>query len=110
MFEDDTPEEEELLINEVKLLLAEKRTYLAMFRTGLAISGLSVTALGVLIASNARTQLFSVNTAILISTVLTAIAIAGGWQVYKSRQKVNRINEMIESIEAQNKRVAEIVV
>ncbi len=105
-----SPNDEESLISEIKLLLAEKRTYLAMFRTGVAIFGLSVTALGVLIVSGNTPDLSSVGNPMLIRIFLTVIAIAGGWLMYRSHQKIHHINKLIEEIEEENKRIAEIVI
>lgn len=101
---------EEFLISEIKLLLAEKRTYLAMFRTGVAVFGLSVTALGVLIVSGDTSGLSSMANSVLIRIFLIIIAISGGWLMYRSRQKINDINGLIQEIEEQNKRLAEIVI
>jgi len=92
------------------MLLAEKRTYLAMFRTGVAICGLSVTALGVLVVEGNSLDIFSVNKAVLVGAFLVFIAIIGGWLIYRSRQRINHINSMIQKIEGKNQRIADILI
>lgn len=104
------PENEQLLISEVKLLLAEKRTYLAMFRTGVAICGLSVTALGVLVLESNLLDLFSVNDTVFVGAFLVLIAVIGGWLIYRSRERINHINDMIHEIESKNQRIADILI
>jgi uncharacterized membrane protein YidH (DUF202 family) len=103
-------QEEQLLISEVKLLLAEKRTYLAMFRTGVAICGLSVTAIGVLVIESNFLDLFSVSNTIVIGVFLVLIAIIGGWLIYRSRERINHINDMIHKIESKDQRIADILI
>ena len=103
-------DEEKLLMSEVKLLLAEKRTYLAMFRTGVAIFGLSLTALGVLVLGSNPDTGFLASNITVIGILLIVIAITGGWLIYRSRQRISRIDEMIEHIEDKNKRIADIVI
>lgn len=102
--------DKELLISEIKLLLAEKRTYLAMFRTGVAICGLSVTAIGVLVIESNFLDLFSVSNTIVIGVFLVLIAIIGGWLIYRSRKRINHINDMIHEIESKDQRIADILI
>lgn len=103
-------EDEQLLISEVKLLLAEKRTYLAMFRTGVAICGLSVTALSVLVIESNFLDVFAVSNTVIFGGFLVLIAIIGGWLIYRSRQRIHHINEMINQIEEENQRIADIII
>lgn len=103
-------EEEQHLINEAKLLLAEKRTYLAMFRTGVAMFGLSLTALGVFVLDSEIMQPFELDYSVLIPIALLVMVAAGGWMVYQSRRKMKHIDTLIHHIEHKNKRIAEILV
>jgi hypothetical protein len=50
--EDKEAESEGIIINEVQLILAEKRTYLAAMRTGIAVFALPLSVLSVLIATS----------------------------------------------------------
>jgi len=45
----------------------------------------------------------------MISVVLVVIAITGGKLIYKSDHKIKHIDSLIEEIEEQDKRIAEIV-
>lgn len=106
--QEETPEQ--LLISEVKLLLAEKRTHLAILRTGAALFTLSVTALGVLLVQADLTSIFTLDWSTIVISVLILVALLGAWLMYHSNLKVRRLNELIEEIEQKNKRVAEIVI
>lgn len=102
--------EENLLINEVKLLLAEKRTYLAILRTGAALFGLSVSALSVVLLTIEPGEIFSVGWSPVVMLILAGIAIVGAVQMIYSRKKVIRLNGLITKIEEKNKRIAEIII
>lgn len=103
-------EDEQLLINEMKLLLAEKRTHLAIFRTGAALFALSVTALGVFLAQADPTSLLILDWSTLVIGVLLTVAVAGIWQMYHSNKKIKRLNAFIKEIEEKDKRLADIVI
>lgn len=47
-----TPEDESTIINEIQLLLSEKRTSLSTIRTGIAVLALPITVVGLLIATS----------------------------------------------------------
>ena len=52
MTNDREYDHESLIINEVQLLLAEKRTSLAAIRTGIAVLALPLSVMGILIATS----------------------------------------------------------
>jgi uncharacterized membrane protein YidH (DUF202 family) len=106
----DEPENEQLLIGEVKLLLAEKRTYLAMHRTGVAVFGLALTGLGVLVIGTGFPTDLSITRPLVISLVLTVTALSGAKLIYDSHHKIKHIDSLIEEIEEEDKRIAEIVI
>jgi len=102
--------QEKLLICEVELLLAEKRTHLSIFRTGAALFGLSVSALSVVLVTADLSIFFVLEWPIFILLILVAIATMGGWQMFHARGKVKRLDALIKEIEKQNKRIAEIII
>lgn len=103
-------EQETLLVNEISLLLSEKRTYLSILRTGVAIFGLSVTVLSVLVAITEYREFFTGGAFVGIIVVLGAIALIGLGLTVQAERKVRRIDHMVKRIEKESKRVAEIVV
>ena len=52
MDNDETADSETIIINEVQVLLAEKRTSLAALRTGIAVIALPLSVISVLIATS----------------------------------------------------------
>lgn len=105
------PPSEQLLLNETQLLLAEKRTYYALLRTGVAVFTLPLTLVALLISTSEYHDIFSqfwigfclIGALILIS--LTGLSLS-----IRANQKINRLNRLIDLIRRENKRIAEILI
>ena len=105
------PNDEQLLLNEIQLLLAEKRTYYALLRTGMGIFTLPLTMVAVLAGTSEYHSVFSsFGLGFLIITVLIAISLVGLSLFYQAERKIKRLNRMIRLIERENKRIAEILI
>jgi undecaprenyl pyrophosphate phosphatase UppP len=101
---------EQLLLAEVQVLLAEKRTYYAMLRSAIAIATLPLTVIAFLIATVKYHQLFDnlwLSTVVII--VLSALTVVGISFIARANRRIRHINQMIEKIKSSNKRLAEIV-
>ncbi len=102
---------EQLLINEVQLLLAEKRTYFSVLRTGIAVSTLPLSIIAFLLATLRYHHLFdhSLTMFPLLGT-LCRISLIGMYTSYQANSKLKRIDTLIETIKKENKRLAEIII
>ncbi len=101
---------EQLLLAEIQVLLAEKRTYYAMLRSAIAISTLPLTVIAFLIATSHIHGLFDnlwLSTVVII--VLGAVSVIGISFIARSNRRIRKINSMVERIKRDNKRIAEIV-
>lgn len=102
---------EQLLLNEIQLLLAEKRTYLALLRTGLTVFTVPLTVVAFLVATSEYHKLFQnfwigfVTVGVLLGMALIGLSI-----FYRAEHKIKAINKMIEMIEKEDKRIAEIII
>lgn len=102
---------EQLLINELELLLAELRTNFSVLRTGLAVLALPLTVVVFLVATAEYHALFKgVWIGSITVAVLVGISLLGLSMTIIAKQKIDRINSLVERIKAENKRLAEIVV
>lgn len=102
---------ETLLLSEVQVLLAEKRTYYSILRTGLAIITVPLSIIIFLIAAKDFHNLFqSFWLSLIIVGCLLAISIAGVYLVVKSSRKVKKIDRMILGIEKEDDRVDNLVI
>ena len=102
---------EQLLLNEIQVLLAEKRTYFALLRTGLAVALAPLSFLVFLIATANWHNLFrSISIGSTTIIILILVSTIGVYIFYTSDRKIKKLNAMIDSIKSQNKRLAEIVI
>lgn len=102
---------EQVLLGEVQLLLAEKRTYFSILRTGLAIVAVPMTIIGFLIATAPYHKIFQfriIGSSVIFILLLTSVA--GVFLTYRSGRKIKMIDREIIAIEKSNKRVDKIVV
>jgi len=102
---------EALLLSEVQLLLSEKRTYFSLLRTSIAVFGAPLSVILFLVATSNYHRLFDNNfITIMVIGGLIIISLIGLWLFYYAERKVSYINKLIKKIEAQDKRVADIVI
>ena len=109
--EEQGKKEEPLLIAELQLILAEKRTVFALARTGLAIFTVPITIVGFLIVLQTFHPLF--DTAWIALTVvggLIFISAIGLSVLYQTQRKNKKLDGFIAKIKIRNKRISEIVI
>lgn len=110
-FRGDKSGNDGIIINEVQLLLAEKRTTLALMRTGIAVLALPLSICGLLVATS-RYYVFGHVLAILLPLLaLCAVLIFLGFYlivrsflrlhhhdrlILQIKQKHNKLNEFLE--------------
>ena len=110
MTDDNTEKTDAIIINEVQLLLAEKRTSLASLRTGIAIFVLPITVISFLIATSQYYQVVHVLHLFLpLMFFCLILAILGSYLVLRAVRKIRRYDEAIERLKSKHSKLSEII-
>ena len=100
---------ESMLINEISLVLAEKRTSLSVMRTGLAILALPVSVVSVLIVISRyydpSAVMYLLGPLLGICIFLTGL---GSYMIIKSFRRINQLNRLIIYLKKQNDSLREL--
>ena len=97
-------------IGEAQLILAEKRTALAVMRTGIAVYALPLSVLGLLIATSRYYDPRQVLHLLVPLLVLCAgLAVLGTYLVTRSVLRLRRQDKMLCSIKAESPRLAALI-
>ena len=101
---------ETILINEVQLLLAEKRTSLAAMRTGIAVIALPLTVVSVLIATSKYYDIVHV-VHLLVPLLLLcgALVLLGAYLIVRSIMRIHRHDKHISDIKRMQSAIAEFI-
>jgi uncharacterized membrane protein YidH (DUF202 family) len=103
-------ESDGIVINEVQLILAEKRTSLAVMRTGIAVFALPLTVLSVLIATSKYYDFLHVIHLLVPLLVLTAaLVFLGGYLIIRSIYRIHRYDRLILDIKRKHSKIAEFI-
>ncbi len=106
----DQRESEGIIINEVQLLLAEKRTSLAAMRTGIAVFALPLSVLGFLVAtSRYYVPMHVLQWLVPLLVISTAMVFLGSYLIIKSIVRIHRYDRLIKEIKRQHSRLAEFI-
>ena len=101
---------ESVIINEVQLILAEKRTSLAAMRTGIAVFALPLSVLSILIATSKYYDVMHVlHWLIPLMVICGAMIILGSYLVIRSILRIHRHDRMIRNIKKKHSRIAEFI-
>ena len=102
---------ESMLINEISLVLAEKRTSLSVMRTGLAVMALPLSVLSVLVVISRYYDpmkvMYFLAPLLLICVIL---AVLGIYMIVKSLKRVSQLDRVIISLKRQNENLRELCV
>jgi len=99
-----------IIINEIQLLLAEKRTSLATLRTGIAVFVLPLSVLSVLIATSKYYDVTNVLHLFLPLLGLCAGLIAlGGYLILHAVMRIRRQENHIQEIKRNHSRIAQFM-
>jgi uncharacterized membrane protein YkgB len=99
-----------IAINEVQLVLAEKRTSLAVMRTGIAVLILPLSALSVLIATSRFYDFTHVLHLMVPLLILNSIlVICGAYLVLRSLMRMHHHDKLILKITQKHSRIAEFI-
>jgi len=101
---------EGLIVSEVQLLLAEKRTSLAALRTGIAVFVLPLSVLSVLIATSRYYDLVHVlHFMIPLLALNAALVLLGVYLIIRSVMKMRHQDRMIMEIKKQHPVIAQFI-
>jgi uncharacterized membrane protein YidH (DUF202 family) len=107
---DDKKSLDYIVINEVQLLLAEKRTSLSVMRTGIAVLALPLSVLSVLIATSKYYDIFHVMNMLIPLMVMNAILIIlGSFLVVRSLMKMRHYDSLIQKLKKKHSTVSEFI-
>ena len=97
-------------INEVQLLLAEKRTSLAAMRTGIAVIALPITVVSVLIATSKYYDIVHVMHLLVPLLVLCGVLVLlGSYLIIRSIMRIHRHDQHISEIKRKQSTIAEFI-
>jgi uncharacterized membrane protein YidH (DUF202 family) len=110
MSEEQTTVSEMIIINEVQLLLAEKRTSLAALRTGIAVIALPLTVISVLIATSKYYDIVHVMHLLVPLLILcTALVLLGAYLIIRSIMRIHHHDRHISEIKRKQSTIAEFI-
>ena len=99
-----------IIINEVQLILAEKRTSLASLRTGIAVFAIPLSIMGVLVATSRYYEILDVLPLFIPVMVFNLLLLAlGCYLVVRAIIKLRREDRMIRDIKRKHSAIAEFI-
>ena len=103
-------EETGIVINEVQLILAEKRTSLAAMRTGIAVFALPLSALSVLVATSRFYDFVHViHFMIPLLIICAAMVFLGSYLIIRSINRIRRYDHLMLEIKRKHSQLAEFI-
>ncbi len=110
MVEQDETKSDSMLVNEVQLILAEKRTSLATMRTGIAVLALPLSVLGVLIATSKYYDLLHVlHWAVPLLVICVAMVALGFYLIIQSIARLHHQDQLIMNLKKNHSRIAKFI-
>ena len=99
-----------LIINEVQLILAEKRTSLSLLRTGIAVFALPLSVLSFLIATSKYYDVIQVM-GLLIPLILInmALLILGSYLIIRAIIRIHRYDQLIKDLKSKHSVLADFI-
>ena len=108
--DDEKTETTAIIINEVQLLLAEKRTSLSVMRTGITVLVLPVSVLSLLVATSKYYVIIHVmHFLIPLSLLILALIAFGTYLIVRSINRMRHYDQLISKIKQKHSIVAEFL-
>jgi uncharacterized membrane protein YidH (DUF202 family) len=106
----DYGEPSNLVLGEIQVLLAEKRTSLSALRTGIAIFALPLSVLSVLIATSHYYSFGKVMPLLVPLLLLNlGLVVLGSWLIYRSIRHLHRYDHRIRELTQKYRSIADFV-
>ena len=107
---DGLPCPEGIIMNEVQLVLAEKRTSLAGLRTGIAVFAIPLSLSGLLIATSSHFRIVDVLPLFIpFMLVNVMLLVLGAYLVVRAIVKLRREDKLILEIKRRHGSIAELI-
>jgi len=107
---DRTEDNDQIAINEVQLILAEKRTSLSVLRTGIAVLALPMSAMSVLIATSKYYDILSVLHFFIPLVLLNlALIFVGGYLIVRSMIRMRHYDRFIKKIKQKHSIISQFI-
>src|SRR3981081_3085444 len=107
---DEPPKLDNLILGEIQVLLAAKRTALSSLRTGIAIFALPISVLSVLIATSRYYSFGNVMPLLLPLLLLNlGLVVLGSWLIYRSIRHLHRYDHRIRELTQKYRSIAEFI-
>lgn len=99
-----------VVINQVQLLLAEKRTSLSVLRTGIAVLALPLSIMSLLIATSKYYDLSEVfHLASILGVFLAGLCMLGLYLITRSIMKMHAYDRHIQQLKMQYSKLGELI-
>jgi len=102
---------ESMLINEISMVLAEKRTSLSVMRTGIAILALPLSVLSVLVVISRYYDpakvMYLLGPLLGLCGILTVL---GAFMIFTSFKRIGQLNRVVVALKQQNQSLRELCV
>jgi hypothetical protein len=104
------PPLDNVILGEIQVLLAEKRTALSSLRTGIAVFALPLSVLSVLIATSRYYNVVSVMPFLVPLLVLNlGLVVLGSWLIYHAVHRLHHYDRLIRDLRQKYRSLAEFV-
>jgi uncharacterized membrane protein YkgB len=101
---------ENIIINEIQLILAEKRTSLAAMRTGIAVFALPLSVLSVLIVTSKHYDVLHVlHWLVPLLAINGAMVVLGSYLIIRSIVRLHRHDRLILKLKQKHSRISEFI-
>jgi uncharacterized membrane protein YidH (DUF202 family) len=99
-----------IIINEVQLILAEKRTSLASLRTGIAVFAIPLSVMGLLVATSRFYEVLDVLHLFVAVMIINLLLLGlGAYLIIRAIIKLRREDRMIRDIKRKHSAIAEFI-
>ena len=106
----ELPKLDEVIVGEIQVLLAEKRTSLAALRTGIAVFALPLSVLSALIATSRYYSMEKVMPLLLPLLLLNlGLVVLGTWLVFRSIRRIRHFEHRIRELSAKYRSIAQFI-
>src|SRR5882724_10746993 len=107
---DETSQLDSLILGEIQVLLAEKRTALASMRTGIAVFALPLSVLSALIATSRYYSIGKVMPLLVPLLLLNlGLVVLGCWLVYRSIHRIHHYEFRIRELSEKYRSIAQFI-
>jgi len=102
---------EGIIINEVQLILAEKRTSLSAMRTGIAVFALPLSVLSFLVVTSKYYDVIQVMPLLIpLLLISLALVVLGSYLIIRAMDRIKRHDRLILELKKKHARIAEFII